>query len=455
MNELAQAWAELERLEKREQELHRKLSNIKGIINIQKSLIEELVQRTPPPINHLPIETLSWILNLALQGDSFTSNIHPHRKMELGKVSHCWKDVIFNCPSFWTTIDVTPNLGPLIVKEHVERSGKCLLDISIQSWEGWQCHSDLQLQLSLVVPSADCWSPLRTIFDTLGNLKFPSLIHAAIIGYCCIIYPQFLRPENSPALKHMELKNLYHQNNNDIPFSSNLLNLTLKSCSDALPLNLCSLQQLTTLSLMTNASYMSLEPNSVHFPFLTSLMVKVSKFNLTKLMAVIMASKVAYFCYWELESSPCQQVTLSSGFQSKFKNAQYIALYVKDLGSIDTDIYSAFPNVYGAEIHVQPFNHISPGTNNDCLSISASTTTLMEILGGLSSRLHLQQPRQAMLHIKLRNKLLFSVLFDSLHEYCVLELVNVPLSNSLPIELASVHCFLSPNSTHHKVICLW
>ncbi|KIM52752.1 hypothetical protein SCLCIDRAFT_1223499 [Scleroderma citrinum Foug A] len=460
MDELAQARAELDRLERRERELRKQLCSIRKFIKVQKSLIESLVRRVPAPIKRLPVEILLWILDFTLQVDDSSLDVHHQRKRELAVVSRHWRDVIFNCPAFWTRIRITPSWSASLVKEYVERSGKCLLDIDIRNWDRWTSFSDLRFSLSLVIASAHRWRNIdirensefcsEYVFDMLSASTFPSLIHAAIICEHRIIYPQFLRPENSPALKHVEIKNLDHRTDDDIPIGSRVVDFSLQSWSGAESLNLCLLQQLTTLSLSTDASYQSLDTDSAIFPFLTSLVVKVSKLNLTRLMTAIVAPRLAHFCYLSGASIPHERTTaISNGFGSKFKNVRRVAFRVQDLNSIGADMYSAFPNVCTAEIHIDGFagttDNVSRAVDHwarlQDLSLFAPTMTLVHIANDLALRLHRQQPGRAMLHLKLsrahttipfentssENQNIFT-LFNSLHEYCVLELLNFPLT---------------------------
>jgi len=460
MDELAQARAELDRLEKRERELRKQLCSIRKSVKVQKSLIESLVRRVPAPIKRLPVEILLWILDFTLQADD-SSDVYHQRKRELAVVSRHWRDVIFNYPAFWTRIKITPSWGTSLVKEHVERSGKCLLDIDVRNWDRWTSFSDLRFSLSLVIASAYRWRNIdirensefcsQYVFDILSASAFPSLVHAAIICEHRIIYPQFLRPESSPALKHVEIKNLDHRTDDDIPIGSRVVDFSLQSWSGAESLNLHLLQQLTTLSLSTDASYLSLDTDSAIFPFLTSLVVKVSKVNLTSLMAAIVAPRLAHFCYLAGGSIPHERTTvIPGGFESKFNNVRRVAFRVQDLNSIGADMYSAFPNVCAAEIHINGFagtiDNVSRAVDHwarlQDLSLFAPTITLVHIANDLAPRLHQRQPGRAMLHLKLsraahtsipfentssENQDIFT-LFNSLHEYCALELVNFPLT---------------------------
>ena len=97
MDELARTRTELERLEKKEQDLQQQLSSIRVEIEDHKSRIESLVRTKPAPINSLPPEILSYVFDLAVPG------VDPHRLAELERVSRTWRNVLLGVSPFGIT----------------------------------------------------------------------------------------------------------------------------------------------------------------------------------------------------------------------------------------------------------------------------------------------------------------------------------------------------------------
>ena len=124
MNDLVQARAELARLEAKAQALVKELLGIRTAVFAQRIKISELTRRRSP-IQILPTELLSYILNLEIRAHPFHE-----RKQELAGVSRRWRDIILDDPAFWTTINI-PVMTTSSIQTHLQKSGESLLDIAI------------------------------------------------------------------------------------------------------------------------------------------------------------------------------------------------------------------------------------------------------------------------------------------------------------------------------------
>ncbi|KAL4081384.1 hypothetical protein V8B97DRAFT_1922379 [Scleroderma yunnanense] len=65
---------------------------------------KEKLKRTQSPINSLPNELLSYILEITIEATSPKYDPHRVRKLELATVSRRWRDIILDTPTFWSFI---------------------------------------------------------------------------------------------------------------------------------------------------------------------------------------------------------------------------------------------------------------------------------------------------------------------------------------------------------------
>jgi len=150
-----------------------------------------------------------------------------------------------------------------LVRVHAARSRKCLLDITIQSWQN--SRPQLSALLDVIMPHAHRLRTLnirsnsryclQLVLDKINDLKLPSLIRTSIIVTAYIQYPSFLRPESSPILQSLELRPLIPVD--DFPWSTNYrspFEISPQCLGLLTLLSLLSAQKLTTLELVCSDS---------------------------------------------------------------------------------------------------------------------------------------------------------------------------------------------------------
>ncbi|KAI6001802.1 hypothetical protein EDD15DRAFT_1554625 [Pisolithus albus] len=181
MDELAMVRAELARLEEHERKLVKQLSDIRAAASAQKKRLDELIREREPPIQRLPLEILSTILQIAVRGTKRS------RKETLALVSRSWRDIILDQPSFWSTIEIDDERSLSHVREHLEKSQEAPLKIIIRG-ELFDANDTIREGLDLLVPHANRWQSLfidtqtfvprpvpQFILDRIGATKFPAL----------------------------------------------------------------------------------------------------------------------------------------------------------------------------------------------------------------------------------------------------------------------------------------
>ncbi|KAG6333223.1 hypothetical protein ID866_5868 [Astraeus odoratus] len=362
MNALEQARIEIERLEIAERSLMKQLSTVRLALETRRSFVAELIRQRSAPIDRLPAETLLCIMELlVLEKDvSWQGGEHHRGKMKLAGVSRKWRQIINNYPKFWTNIKVTPKLGMICVKTHIERSQQRPLNIIIRNW----IHSSTELPalLDVIVPHIHRWRTLdiseinqsyyQVILDAIHNSTFPSLI-CATVAVGGIYYPNFLRPENSPALETLRLSCLIPSE--DLPPTDQRLSKFILKFSDhefgslAFPTQLLS-QKLTTLSIDADQALPPIPENSISLPFLTSLTIVA--FQPGQLIRAVVVPRLTYFCLEGGEEGDPLSVVFD-GLQSKFSSVHNLVLRTRyvDIQPDDGEaICLAFPNASVVEI---------------------------------------------------------------------------------------------------------
>ena len=130
MDEIVRARVELLQLKEIEQDLCHKLSRVRMDIEVCKSRIEHLA-RAKVPINFLPFEILSYVLELV----AFSTVDGDRNISSLIKVSRTWRDIILDSPKFWSNIHVDGSTKVSFVRTCTARSCQYPLDIVIKLWE--------------------------------------------------------------------------------------------------------------------------------------------------------------------------------------------------------------------------------------------------------------------------------------------------------------------------------
>ena len=353
MDELAQVRSELARLEKEERDLHERLSSVRVAIKAHKSRLEDLVRTKPAPIGSLPPEIIFYVLELA------DFPFCGYRIRELARVSRAWKNIILSFPNFWSNIDLHPYRANMsFLKAQVARSRQYPLRITIQYWS---TPAELSSFIDVIVPHVYRWRILdirmnsrecmQVILDKINHLKFSSLLHATIIVNENMQYPAFLRPENAPSLKSLELWPLIPMD--DFPPGQIITNLSLRFSHGhfgpmVLP-SLLSSQNLTTLNFECS-DYPSLQPDSISLPFLTSLTLKV--WHPRGLISALVAPQLLYLHFTAVHLTDWPS-TIFHGFKSKFCHVQRLVLHAPSsiLGVEDTEVvFSVFPNLHHMEM---------------------------------------------------------------------------------------------------------
>ena len=158
MDELHQAWSELDRLEQEEMTAVKRLLHIRVTIKACRTKIDVLLKKRPPAIDRLPPELLSLIFK-----HSIPDFDNPGEWMQkLSGVSRIWQDVILNTPTLWNTIIVAEDVGLANLQIQLKRSRQTLLHISIRGWQGYfPLSGDLFRELlEAILPTTDRWNTL-------------------------------------------------------------------------------------------------------------------------------------------------------------------------------------------------------------------------------------------------------------------------------------------------------
>ncbi|KAI6144921.1 hypothetical protein BKA82DRAFT_1002669 [Pisolithus tinctorius] len=336
MDELDEARAKLGQLRGTERTLFKQLVEIRAAIKIQKNKIDELVKKRPPPINRLPTELLSRIIFLSLpdydgQRRPMESGI-ARRRSDLSTVSPLWRSVVLGTPEIWR--DIVLYAGHITIeslKTHLTRSGNAPLNIFITG-SNYDHYEQAQSWLDVVVSSADRWRclyvhhlsnrMLAEVLDALEGLKFPSLEDVTIDNMNWVTnYPQFLLPNQAPALRNLKLDDLFPAP--ELAASTTLTTLDVSfrfGGFGAMNLTFIPTQSLTTLSLGGDTSNWTLPPDSIHLPLLEVLKLTIG--NPRLIMRAIVAPKLGCLDYSNCGGLGDNRVDFDTG--SKFSHVQRV-----------------------------------------------------------------------------------------------------------------------------------
>ena len=321
MDELSLARMKLAQLEEKAGNLLQEFLDAMESITTQRSKIDELVRQRPAQIGRLPNELLSYIYSLAIssRNDAVEGTYFDdyRARMKLAMVSRRWRDIILNTPKFWTTIEVDSSLPS--PETHLERNRNAPLDVIIRypmSGNGHEVEPFYE-NISCLISSAHRWRtlalvgddrywPTHTLMpDELKHSTFPSLKSVvlypgpsrdAIEGWP-LTYPDFLAPEYTPVLEHIELRNYVPSPDFHTADALKSLELALYSVPDSVSMFLyqISTESLTNLSLMGDITSLTLTPNSIQFPFLHTLSLQVV--GVKQFLEAIDAPNLTQFVY--------------------------------------------------------------------------------------------------------------------------------------------------------------
>jgi len=349
VDELHKALAELDELERQERHLVERLSEIRKAIEAQKLKIDDL---GPTTINRLPPELLSQIFTLCIQDPKY-----PEKPLHrIVGVSRRWRDVVWNNPSFWTSIKVTQIQCKKSLKKQLERSRKAFLDIWIGDWDYNEKDDALdkpRALLAAIFLHANRWRSLtidtdsmstefvESILTELNHLSVTSLREFSMIIWDDIgerfgvPYPDFLSPTRTPALQHLALKQAFPLVTFMALHTLKTLHLNFEKADRSPPVisMLTPAQSLTSLVLDGDSTGWSLKRDDLHLPLLDHLTLNLN--NPVPFLEAIVAPKLRYFRCWFYE--PMEFDTI----EGKFRNTHDLFLEVDDWGA--ESLCRAFP----------------------------------------------------------------------------------------------------------------
>ena len=416
--------------------------------------------RSSSAIDRIPTEVLSHILDFAIQTSSPLCFCHGHRKEKLATVSRTWGSIIFSTPRFWRIINISPFWPLLSVKEHVERSHGCLLDIVIHDfWDTYPCPEKFTELLDIVAPHIERWRsvtvrcPNSDIFPLLlrklGNSTLPRLVHIDVSGSrdADVRLVRLLRPETTPALERLRL------NCGSFPDDGRGAPAVFTFSSQSFS------QKLTTLSLVI-FHHLSLRPDSIILPLLTSLSLYAAKPR--RLIEAIVAPKLISFCYESGRFSSIKLSTVFDGLQSRFSSIQNLVLS-SQYGYLEPPdaetVCLTFPNVRNVEMPIKYTSAVFGARKNN--SSPADLWNQLQCLVIDSSRFSQERNgHQLKWWIKRRSvkdqpklRIVFTnfpperygvfvdastspqSLYNSLREHCTIELMNVSMTVDVELTL--------------------
>ena len=220
MNDLYEAWSELDRLESEEKAILQRLLHVHMEIKAHRTRIDALLRERPPAINRLPAELLPWIFGFCI-----TDFKSPEKSMQrLAGVSRIWKDVILKTSRFWTSVKVVPSASLSFLRTHLKRTSQAPLHIYIEEWSVGIDH-EISKILEAVLPTTKRWSTLcidnnsvnfgRIVIHSLEHREFPALTKALLS--LSLASSDFLAPAYAPALEDLSVRDV------SLPFIDDLV----------------------------------------------------------------------------------------------------------------------------------------------------------------------------------------------------------------------------------------
>ena len=456
MRELAEARAELGRLEKQEQQLVEQLHHARTSIRQQHKKIGELVRQLPSPVDRLPNEVLLWIFELCLQ---YPYDCYPQRRV-LACVSRRWMDIIMNSPGFWTSIKLASTWSTSTVMRHVTNSRQSPLEIEVSSWGYGRNGNDeekMLAMLNVLLPCAHRWislvierdvriSFLHTLVKSMAQSAFPSLTHISIENVSPRIYEHLSQFSfgNYPQLKHLELVGgLDTFSNFQVPPSVTSLSLDLRITERSSSFRQLALQKLTILVLSGLVGFGQLDPDSIHLPLLEKFVCKILGGDV--LMRSIVAPRLTTLQYLPPFSDKMEGAMLDTSTPKYPSVASLVFGRVTFVDCAKT-LPFAFPVVRNIVMDskgaVSLFSPMSSWLGAihfpllETLTVHELGNDCVDALEGLAAWLKLRRSMgQPKLPIKFSFLLgsyrprLMIALHDVFHEHCFLEWENVTLGN--------------------------
>ena len=284
-DELVAARTELARLRQEEQQLVKQLLDIRVAANVQKIKIDALVRERNRTISRFPMELLVQIFDLYIHLGR-PGGIY-WRMHQLARVSRHWRDTILCTPTFWTHVMISPDDIPFL-KTRLKRSRSAPLDIVVIDWTDVDNKTELTESLRIIAPCANRWRSLTVdkiarsfvalVINEINRLELPFCrrvnINARSDGaaYWHLYFPGFL--SSIPALEHISLEHFVPPL--CFPTLSKLKTLELTSVGfRSLSLAVLFSQTLTKLSLFGITDAWLLEPDSIKFLALRTLVLHV------------------------------------------------------------------------------------------------------------------------------------------------------------------------------------
>ncbi|KAI6155683.1 hypothetical protein BKA82DRAFT_991318 [Pisolithus tinctorius] len=464
MDELAEARASLALLEEQERQLLERLCNVRSGVRVQRKRIDELVKRLiPPPISRLPITVLDQIFHLAVNDGDWSVFANLYTKEKLARVSRRWRNVILTTPGLWTNIAINPRWSASLVSAHVTRSRECPLDIEICFWDFNDEFPRFCELLGLVISCGYRWRSLVIQFNhenlegriirRLWDVMFASLKRAVIDVTHKVDYPPFLDPQHARTLEYLDLGEGIELDN--FSAAASLKSLCLKYPPLTAPL-LLSITSLRTLTI-SGPNCGALLPDSIHFPLLESLTVKLE--DPRSFLGAVVTPRLGYFT-WSLPELSTRWSVIFADLEGKFPNVQHLCLQFSENSASYAHIqdavaiYAAFPGVRHIEMDMLDFLAFCEAGWDDTPLSTADRWTHLErlslvqlhcedVIDSFIEWLHARKlrgrpPLQVTLSELnadddvLKSPWLIS-LYNSLHECCVLELKDLPLTFDLTL----------------------
>jgi len=372
-------------------------------------------------------------------------------------VSRRWRDMILRCPSFWTTIKVTPRRHMSLLKAQVTRSAELPLEVEIYSWSNDRAENSrlLKAMLDVLIPSAHRWCSLIIQDGLLSNnlltrLIYPILTHVSVRFVSSQEVPLF-HSGNYPRLQHLEL-GLYVEQLCwfEVPLSITSLSLHLVGREVRSIFRHLSFQKLTTLFISTWDELLDLKPDNIHLPLLEKLVCKSGEL----LIRVIVAPKLTHL---EYHSHHLQSIN-GNIFNPRTPRFPKVTRLVFDSVLHFIGSTNAIPSAFLAVRHLD-LSH--PGGADSLFAPEDGSLTIdhwphlksltvrgiyeiPDFLDGLVTWLKTRQimdMRRLLVRISFSNPTqddlitfpchevrgIISTLYGALHELCRLEWVNVPL----------------------------
>ncbi|KAI6130646.1 hypothetical protein EDD16DRAFT_1019729 [Pisolithus croceorrhizus] len=309
VKDLANAQAELARLQRRESELVQELVDMRKAVAAQKVVVDELVVVIDDLAKASATQHIERLPNELLAEAFLYIKDEWHN---LVSVSRRWRAVIIDTPGFWSEINLDRYCSvPTLLKLHLERSRQTPLTLVLGSYD--------QELLDIVMLHANRLHTLRInghapqILSRITHVRLPSLQHLAanvpedLVNLLPAIHPRI------PSLKRLELgissasSMFYGYLGNDIPRRS--------------PPHIIAAESLEELSLTSFIFDWEFQQDSIQFPLLRRLTLDVS--CPVPFLEVLVAPKLTHICF---TGGYCGAVSPRefSGTWSKFDNVTHI-----------------------------------------------------------------------------------------------------------------------------------